>query len=254
MPVSVTSKRDHRRRLARAPGDRGVQPPAAAATRSRTPPCSVNLNAFDSRFFSTCCRRFASVTMLRPSVGSSCDVEREAAALGLVAERCARPSSSRVAKQISSASTVTVPDSIFDRSRMSLIRFSRSVPAPWIVRANSTCFGVRLPSGFSPSCWPRIRMLLSGVRSSCDMLARNSDLYFEVSASSVGLLLERAAGLLDLLVLALDLDVLLGELLRLLRQLLVGLLQLLLLRLQLGGELLRLLRAGPRSASSPRCC
>ena len=27
-------------------------------------------------------------------------------------------------------------------------------------------------------------MLLSGVRSSCDMLARNSDLYFEVSASS----------------------------------------------------------------------
>ena len=30
-------------------------------------------------------------------------------------------------------------------------------------------------------------MLLSGVRSSCDMLARNSDLYFEVSASSSAL-------------------------------------------------------------------
>ena len=85
-------------------------------------------------------------------------------------------------------------------------------------------------------------MLLSGVRSSCDMLARNSDLYFEVSASSVGLLLQRAAGLLDFLVLALDLDVLLGELLRLLLELLVGLLQLLLLRLQLAGELLRLLQ------------
>ena len=84
-------------------------------------------------------------------------------------------------------------------------------------------------------------MLLSGVRSSCDMLARNSDLYLEVSASSVGLLLERAAGLLDLLVLAFDLGVLLGEQLRLLRQLLVGLLQLVLLRLQFGGELLRLL-------------
>ena len=38
--------------------------------------------------------------------------------------------------------------------------------------------------GCRPSCWPRIRMLLSGVRSSCDMLARNSDLYFDVSASS----------------------------------------------------------------------
>ena len=67
---------------------------------------------------------------------------------------------------------------------MSLIRLSRSVPAPWMVRANSTCLPVRLPSGLSASCWPRIRMLLSGVRSSCDMLARNSDLYFEVSASS----------------------------------------------------------------------
>ena len=66
------------------------------------------------------------------------------------------------------------------------------------------------------------------------------------------LLLERAAGLLDLLVLALDLDVLLGELLRLLRELLVRLLQLALLRLQLAGELLRLLAAALRSASSLR--
>ena len=57
-----------------------------------------------------------------------------------------------------------------------------------------------------------------------------------------GLVFERAAGLLDFLVLALDLGVLLGELLRLLRQLLVGLLQLLLLRLQLARELLRLLQ------------
>ena len=55
------------------------------------------------------------------------------------------------------------------------------------------------------------------------------------------LLLERAARLLDLGVLALDFDVLLGELLRLQRQLIVRLLQLVLLRLQLAGELLRLL-------------
>ena len=56
------------------------------------------------------------------------------------------------------------------------------------------------------------------------------------------LFLERAAGLLDFLVLALHLDVALGELLRLLLELLVGLLQLLLLRLQFAGELLRLLQ------------
>ena len=55
------------------------------------------------------------------------------------------------------------------------------------------------------------------------------------------LLLERPTRLLDLLVLALDFHVLLGELLRLLRELLVGLLELLLLGLQLGRELLRLL-------------
>ena len=45
------------------------------------------------------------------------------------------------------------------------------------------------------------------------------------------LLLQRAPGLLDFLVLAFDLDVALGELLRLLLELLVGLLQFLLLRL-----------------------
>src|SRR5262245_28234475 len=56
-----------------------------------------------------------------------------------------------------------------------------------------------------------------------------------------GLLLERAARLLDFLVLALHLDVALGQLLGLLLELLIGLLQLALLRLQFAGELLRLL-------------
>ena len=55
------------------------------------------------------------------------------------------------------------------------------------------------------------------------------------------LLLERAAGLLDFFVLALDLDVLFGELLGLRGQLLVGLLQLRLPRLEFGRQLLGLL-------------
>ena len=58
----------------------------------------------------------------------------------------------------------------------------------------------------------------------------------------LGLFFQRAAGLLDFLVLAFHFDVLFGELLRLLRQLFVGLLQFFLLRLQLGGQLLRLLQ------------
>src|SRR6185312_4959436 len=56
------------------------------------------------------------------------------------------------------------------------------------------------------------------------------------------LLLDGAARLLDFLILALDLDIALGELLRVLLQLHVGLLQLALARLQLDGELLRLLQ------------
>ena len=75
------------------------------------------------------------------------------------------------------------PASILVRSRMSLISDSRSLPAEWIVRANSTSRSVSDPSSFSASSRLRISIEFSGVRSSCDMLARNSDLYLEDSAS-----------------------------------------------------------------------
>jgi len=55
------------------------------------------------------------------------------------------------------------------------MRPSRSVPASWMVVAYLTCFSVRLPGVFSASIFDRISRLLSGVRSSCDILARNSD-------------------------------------------------------------------------------
>ncbi len=66
-------------------------------------------------------------------------------------------------------------------------------------------------SGLSSSCSARMSRLFSGVRSSCDMFAMNSDLYFDETASWLGLLLDEPLGLLDLLVLALGLDVLLRE-------------------------------------------
>ena len=91
-----------------------------------------------------------------------------------------RCSSSR---RTSPTSTATVPDSIFERSRMSLMSMSRSLPDEWIVRANSTCLPVRFPSLLPESWSERMSRLLSGVRSSWDMFARNSDLYFEVRAS-----------------------------------------------------------------------
>ena len=52
-----------------------------------------------------------------------------------------------------------------------------------MVRANSVCFSLRLPCWLSASSFDRISSELSGVRSSWLILARNSDLYFEVSAS-----------------------------------------------------------------------
>ncbi len=52
-----------------------------------------------------------------------------------------------------------------------------------MVSAYSTCLGLSTWSLFSASIRERMSMELSGVRSSWLMLARNSDLYFEVSAS-----------------------------------------------------------------------
>ena len=137
--------------------------------------------------------------------------------------------------------TSIFPASTFERSRMSLIRPSRSAPAWWIVEANSICFSLRFPSVLSASSFARMSSELSGVRSSWLMLARNSLLYFDESASCSARSCSAGSRQLDLAVLDLDAVVLLLELLRLLLELFVRLLQLLLLRLQqLLGRLERL--------------
>ena len=75
------------------------------------------------------------------------------------------------------------PDSIFARSRMSLIKASKCLPLASTSWTNLTC------SGESDS-WPSSRrssekpmIAFSGVRSSCDMLARNS-LFWRLAVSS----------------------------------------------------------------------
>ena len=60
---------------------------------------------------------------------------------------------------------------------------SRSWPEVRMTLAYWTWVGVMFSSGFSSSCSARIRRLLSGVRSSWDMFAMNSDLYFEETTS-----------------------------------------------------------------------
>jgi len=59
---------------------------------------------------------------------------------------------------------------------MSLMRVKSSTPDDLMVAAYSTCLGVRFCSLLSCRWLERIIRLLSGVRSSWDMFARNSDL------------------------------------------------------------------------------
>ena len=111
-----------------------------------------------------------------------------------------------------------------------------------MVRANSTCLAEQVAVGV-------VGQLLAQDQ---DRVQRRAQLVGHVG-EELGLVLRgqrqlgrlflhRAAGLLDFLVLALHLDVALGELLRLLLELLVGLLQFALLGLQFAGELLGLLQ------------
>ncbi len=199
----------------------------------------MNLNALDSRFLSTCCSRLESVTKAARQMRAGVYLKAQPPVFSLVTEwPCDRLQ--QAANATSSASTETVPDSILERSRISVIRLSRSVPAPWMVRANSTCLAVRLPPGLSLSCCPRTRMLFRRRAQFMRHVCQKLRFVFGGQRQLLCLALKCAARLLNLLVLAFHLDVLFGQLLCLLRKLFVGLLQLFLLRLQFGRQLLRL--------------
>ena len=148
--------------------------------------------------------------------------------------------SRRPAKEISSTSTVTVPDSIFERSRMSLIRCSRSEPDELMLRENSTCFVREVAAGVFGQLLAENQDGIERRAQLVGHVGQELGLVFRGERQLGGLFLERAAGLLDFGVLALDLGVLLGEQPGLGAQLLVGLLELALARLQLDGQLLRL--------------
>ena len=85
-------------------------------------------------------------------------------------------------------------------------------------------------------------MLLSGVRNSWDMLARNSDLYLEVSASSLAFSSKARRACSISWFLRSTSTFCSASCWAFCAKLLVGLLQLFLLRLQLGRQLLRLLQ------------
>ncbi len=158
----------------------GTSSSAAGSTRSSTPPCSVNFTALDSRLRRICRSRESSVSR---SAGAPAAVVTVNSRLlcAVMGRKVASTYSISCFSGTRSGVTSILPASTLDRSRMSLISWSRSEPAEWMMPAYSTCFGVRLREGFWASSWARMSRLLSGVRSSWLMLARNSDLYLEAS-------------------------------------------------------------------------
>ena len=99
---------------------RGARP----STDSRTSPCSVNLTALPSRLTSTWRSRPASPTHGRPAPAGRRRGRAQALALGGQARP--RRASTRAAARSSNgdASSSSLPASIFEKSRMSLIRSS----------------------------------------------------------------------------------------------------------------------------------
>ena len=158
MPVSCTAK---------------ATPPASRETRNETSPLSVNLSALESRFFRIWPRRCPSVFRCE---GTSSPMPNESASPFCFAcgSSVLTSPSTAAASGMFSRCTSTLPASIFERSRMSLMSVSRSLPAPEIVCAYLTCSSLRLPCGLSASSLARMSVELSGVRSSWLMLARNS--------------------------------------------------------------------------------
>ena len=239
MPVSVTSNATTVGAWSRT-GWPAIQPPVTAAMLSCTPPCSVNLKALDSRFFSTCCRRLVSVVMLR-SAGSTCTLN----------DRPRLSASWRNGR-------VTVSCRFGQQDLLGIDRHRAGFDLRQIenVADQVEQIGAGAVDGARELDLSRrqvaVRIVAKLLAQDQDRVQRRAQLVRHVG-QEFGLvlrgqrqfrrlLLQRAACLLDLLVLALHLDVLLGELLRLLLELFVGLLQLALLRLQFGGELLRLLQ------------
>ena len=138
------------------PGRESDGPPSillsAIDTERRTPPWSVNLNALDKQVLEHLLQALRVGHKSTRQMRVPYLPRNPAGGSPPRAGRAVQSSPAGRRTRLSSASTETVPDSIFERSRISVMRLSRSVPAPWMVRANSTCFAVRLPPGLSLSC------------------------------------------------------------------------------------------------------
>ena len=163
MPVSVTAIVTHSR-------------PASVARLASmvTVPRSVNLLALLARLSNACRMRVWSARIVPMSAAQSTTIRLPFFA-AIVPMVCTTSSTNGAIAKDSRWRSI-LPASIFDRSRMSLISASRCLAAR-STRSSGSSSSSRFrstASSCSISVTPMIA--LSGVRNSCDMLARNCDL------------------------------------------------------------------------------
>ena len=151
-----------------------MRSPGTGRQRTSTvPPTRLYLIALDSRFTNSCLTRVRSARTYSALAGS-----RKATAMPLL-RACGSiidwQSPSTSASDIGSNDIDSLPDSIRDRSRISLISSSRNQPACRIWSMLSFWAAVGGGEPESTSC-AKPRMAFSGERNSWLMLERNSDL------------------------------------------------------------------------------
>ena len=168
MPVSRTSIRI------------GRPSPARRSSFRVTPPCLVNLKALESRLRKIWSILSASLTKPPRIWSSMAKVSPRSVA---ACSNRSRQLSASAALSMSDQRTSMRPASTLDRSRTSLIRRSKSSPERWMISACRISSTPRCPLSLPAIILDSRMIALSGVRSSWDMLARNSDLYWPESSS-----------------------------------------------------------------------
>ena len=136
--------------------------------------------ALERRFFNTCSSRILSLS-IKSGVFSSIVTFSSSSFWRVKGSKSKRMSSviSLIVRLEYSSSIL--PASILERSRISSIRLSKLCPAFRITCAYS--ISSMSSFGFSDINLERSRIEFNGVLSSCDMLARNSDLYLVLSSN-----------------------------------------------------------------------
>ena len=153
---------------------------SSSATRTTTSPSAVNLTALPTRLATTCRSRNGSP---RSIMGASCGMNCRASSRPLAAAGCANmaSASSTASTRLKSVdSSARWPDSIFEKSRMSLITPNRWRPEACTASAQARwcgCRGLSISSSFMPST------PFMGVRISWLMVARNCDFAWLASSA-----------------------------------------------------------------------